>query len=106
MDSGYLVISWTPSLEVAQIYLPGVGGWVGLTVIIVQVSVQIGLNWYWTGTELGHRIYFQVIRYKETRIEKNMRKYSSSPQQSAHIFRFLYLFIYKPCTLVECLVEL
>ena len=29
-------------------------GWVGLTVIIMQVSVQIGLNWYWTGTELGN----------------------------------------------------
>ena len=28
----------------------------GLTVIIMQVSVQIGLNWYWTGTELGSRI--------------------------------------------------
>ena len=33
-------------------------GWVGgLTVIIMQVSVQIGLNWYWTGTELGNRGY-------------------------------------------------
>ena len=29
-------------------------GGVGLTVIIMQVSVQIGLNWYWTGTELGN----------------------------------------------------
>ena len=28
-------------------------GGVGLTVIIMQVSVRIGLNWYWTGTELG-----------------------------------------------------
>ena len=37
----------------AQIYLPGVGGVGGLTMIIMQVSVQIGLNWYWTGTELG-----------------------------------------------------
>ena len=45
----------------AQIYLPGMGlggrgglGGVGLTVIIMQVSVQIGLNWKWpTGTELG-----------------------------------------------------
>ena len=28
--------------------------WVGgYTVIIGLVSVQIGLNWYWTGTELG-----------------------------------------------------
>ena len=26
----------------------------GLTVIIMQVSVPIGLNWYWTGTELGN----------------------------------------------------
>ena len=39
------------SLEVAQIYLPwwgGVGGlgWVGcFSVIIMQVSFQIGLNW-------------------------------------------------------------
>ena len=30
--------------------------WMGLTVIIVQVSVQIGLNWYWTGTELGNKV--------------------------------------------------
>ena len=29
------------------------GGWGGFTVIIMQVSVQIELNWYWTGTELG-----------------------------------------------------
>ena len=27
----------------------------GLTVIIMQVSVQIGLNWYWTEIELGKR---------------------------------------------------
>ena len=25
----------------------GVGGWLGLTVIIMQFSVQIGLNWNW-----------------------------------------------------------
>ena len=33
-----------------------VGGWMyGLTVIIMQISVQIGLNWKWpTGTELGN----------------------------------------------------
>ena len=32
----------------------GVGGWGGFTVIIMQVSIQIGLNWIWpTGTELG-----------------------------------------------------
>ena len=31
--------------------------WVGLTVIIMQASVQIGLNWYWTGTELGNIIF-------------------------------------------------
>ena len=24
--------------------------------IIMQVSVQIGLNWYWTGTELGKNV--------------------------------------------------
>ena len=35
--------SFLGSLEVAQVYLPG---WVGvLTVIIIQVSVQIGLDW-------------------------------------------------------------
>ena len=28
----------------------------GFTVIIMQVSVQIGLNWYWTGTELGKNL--------------------------------------------------
>ena len=37
--------------------------WVGLTVIIMQVSVQIGLNWNWpTGTELGN-IQFNTIWY-------------------------------------------
>ena len=30
-------------------------GWVGLTVIIELVSVQIGFNWNWpTGNELGN----------------------------------------------------
>ena len=38
------------SLEVAQTYLPGWGGWGGFTVIIMQVSVQTGTG---TGTELG-----------------------------------------------------
>ena len=34
-----------------------VGVWVlGLTVIIMQVSVPIGLNWNSTGTELGKNI--------------------------------------------------
>ena len=48
--------SFLGSLEVAQIYLPGwPGGWVGLTVIIELVSVQIGLNWKWsTGTDLSN----------------------------------------------------
>ena len=46
--------SFLGSLEVAQIYLPGWG--VGLTVIIMQISVQIVLNWNWqTGTELGKK---------------------------------------------------
>ena len=39
------------------------GGVGGLTVIIMQVSVQIGLNWYWTGTELGKR--FKRFGYKK-----------------------------------------
>ena len=39
-------------------WVGGWGGWVGwvggFTMIIMQVSVQIGLNWNWpTGTELG-----------------------------------------------------
>ena len=34
------------------------GGWGGFTVIIMQVSVQIGLNWNWpTGTELGNTLF-------------------------------------------------
>ena len=37
----------------------GVGGVGGFTVIIMQVSVQIGLNWNWpTGTELGNMGFF------------------------------------------------
>ena len=36
--------SFLGSLEVAQIYLFGVG-WGGFTVLIIQVSVQIGPNW-------------------------------------------------------------
>ena len=36
-------------------WVGGVGGVGGFTVIIMQVSVQIGLNWNWpTGTELGN----------------------------------------------------
>ena len=35
-------------------------GWVGVTVIIMQVSVQIGLDWNWpNGTELG-KIYINI----------------------------------------------
>ena len=44
----------------AQIYLPG---WVGgLTVIIIQISVQIVFNWNWpTGTELSKKVCFVVV---------------------------------------------
>ena len=35
----------------------------GLIVIIMQVSVQIRLNWYWTGTELGNRVYATMQVY-------------------------------------------
>ena len=49
----------------AQIYLPGVGGW-GLTVSIMQVSVQIGLNWNLTGAELGKMENNYTILEEET----------------------------------------
>ena len=49
------------SLAVAQIYLPG-WDWVGgFTVIIMQVSVQIGLNWNYQ-LELSLAKYLSVDR--------------------------------------------
>ena len=48
--------SFLASLQVPQIYLLGVGWWVGLTVIIMQVQVQTGVNWNMglpTRTKLG-----------------------------------------------------
>ena len=42
-------------------------GWVGFTVIIMQVSVQIGLNWYWTGTELGNL--FMIVSFGFVRLK-------------------------------------
>ena len=52
--------------KVAKIYLPGVGGVGGLTVIILPVSVQVELHWNLpTGTELGNisRASREYIRY-------------------------------------------
>ena len=43
-------------------------GWGGLTVIIMQVSVQIGLNWYWTGTELGKNEISCILQLRFTTI--------------------------------------
>ena len=45
-------VSSLSTLEVAEIYLPGLGGW-GLTVIIMQVWVQIGLKWILTQLPTG-----------------------------------------------------
>ena len=54
--------SFLGSPEVAQIYLPRVGwGGVGLQVILMQISVQIGLNWnYKLEMSFATELIFQI----------------------------------------------
>ena len=50
------IFSFLGGIEVAEIYLPGWVGWVGLTLII---RLSLSSNWTeldWTGTELGNNM--------------------------------------------------
>ena len=87
----------------------GWGGWGGFTVIIMQVSVQIGLNWncHWTELELSLAIlpkyhpyitkYQQNIAQKPTKI---LQRYYPIINQLSHIYQPIVKQIYPNITLI------
>ena len=55
------IFSFLGGIEVAEIYLPGWVGWVGLTLII---RLSLSSNWIeldWTGTELGNKLWLHRV---------------------------------------------